>query len=211
MKKTILTILIIASMAITGLFAANYTEGSNAIPGQNAIIEATMTTTPYTFRTQYGEGTLGTSATATENISLDSDASGAYSVKTTASPFSIATIAKGNETSAITVTAIIETGAFIRNSDSQVSTSFPYIANTSAGSTITKLLATESYSYLGTELTTTKYIASSTGTYTRTLRAGAHLAGTLIGQFKLEVKGNDTVAAGNYTSTSIITISADQA
>jgi hypothetical protein len=195
MKKKILASLLIASLAITGLFAYS---------SPKAILDATKADTEYTFAIQYANGTLGDEATATESLVLST------AEVTTGSDFTVATATVGNLGSDITVTAIITTGEFL--GDSSVGSNstpntglFPKIVENVAGNSLA-LISTETFSYGVVSGSTSSYTAANNGSFTRTLLAGRHELNTEIARFKLNYKGNDVITAGDYTSTSTVEI-----
>jgi hypothetical protein len=204
MNKKILSTLLIASIAISGLFANPYSVPE---PNKTAILNASATQANYAFTIQYGtEIASNTSATATEAILLDT-----FDVQTTLESFSIRTASVANESTAISITAVVTTGAFT-NATTGASSSFPFIRNTSTDRIIKARPVTESHSYSAEVVAAPgKYLAPSVGTYTRTLAPGSHEAGTVIASFKLRLRGNDTIGAGIYVSTTTVNVTADEA
>lgn len=190
MNKKIISILLITSLAFTGLFAA-----------KSAILNANKSNTEYSFIIQYNNAGDGDSATAL-GLTLDS------SEQTTPSAFSVETSAKGNVSSISTFTTTVTTAAFLGTSETatETTTSFPFIVYTEADDK-PNLSGNESFSYTATALTGNKYEVASVGTFVRTFRPGVHFAGTIISQFKLSFQGNDEIIAGDYTSTTTIEIS----
>jgi hypothetical protein len=212
MNKKILATLLIASIALTGLFAAPVSQ-----PGKSAILNANKTNLPYTFVMNYGDiaatGGVSTVALAGEGISLDSEDDGSYLPKTTASAFTVSTETKSNVGSRLSIKTTISTGPFIgpgsvtADNSTGTTTSFPFIVDTAASNTLVKILATESYAYA--PIASTEHSQVSAGTYTRSFKPGVHVAGTIVAQFKLSLIGNDDIGAGAYTSTSTIGITVE--
>lgn len=193
MNKKILTSLLIASIAITGLFA--YT-------GKSAILNANKADSDYTFVIKYndaGDNNTSTLDLSTEGIALD------LTEHTTEHSFTVATLAKGNLKDELNITTRITTGPFTGLSSnpggSVVTNSFPFIVDD-----LQAITGPETYSYAQTAQIGAKYSEPSQGVYSRNFRPGVHAANTVIAQFKLSLQGNDTIVAGDYTSTTTIDI-----
>lgn len=191
MNKKILATLLIASIAITGLFATN-----------NAILNANKPDSNYTFIIQYNNA--GTTESAEVNgLTLNK------TEQTTGNAFSIVTSAKGNVHKGLTFTTTVVTGPFIglatNANGSETTNAFPAIKYTADDVTVS-LSGTEAFSYAPITTVGTAFEVLSTGTFTRTFRPGVHPIYTPIAHFKLSFKGNDSVVAGNYTSTTTVEI-----
>jgi hypothetical protein len=189
MNKKILATLLIAAISVTGLFA-----------GKSAILNANKPDSSYTFVIQYNNVGTGDTATAA-GLTLDS------TERITPNAFSIETGSKGNVSGTSTFTTTVTTAAFtgVSATATETTTAFPFIVYTETEDKPT-LVGQETFSYTPGTLSGTKFESASTGTYVRSFNPGVHFAGTVIAQFKLSIKGNDDVVAGDYTSTSTIEI-----
>lgn len=190
MKKTILATLLIASMAVTSIFAYS---------GQSAILNAKKNNIPYTFIIQYNNS--GTSNSASLDSLILSD-----TATTTPEAFTIETSADGNVGSQLQFTTEVTTGEFVEatiGSDATDNTGkYPTIIDDSANITVMPNPETVTY----TAGTDGAYTAASTGSYAVTFNPGKHKSGSEIARFKLSYKGDENIIAGEYRSTSTISI-----
>ncbi|MBK5200667.1 MAG: hypothetical protein JJE21_03940 [Spirochaetaceae bacterium] len=189
MKKKILASLLIASIAITGLFAYQ---------SSNVVLNTTILPNEYTFELQKAGASLGNSYT--EVVPLNSTGG-------TTDNFSVVTIADGNINSRITFKTAITTGQFISTDSSaeiQNTGWYPVIKDYS-GSVNNQRQEVVSFN-------ATDYLADgafkepSLGSYSVEFKPGKHFAGTEIARFALQYKGDDEIVAGSYQSTTIIEI-----
>lgn len=193
--KKLLTTLLIASVAITGLFA--YTSPS-------VILDATAEKTDYTFKLQKlnSEMTSWTDFDGdyTENVILSSTekSTNAYTVSTTAN---------GNMPSDITFTTTVTTGNFKdKGNNADYDTSwYPTIEalTDSATASNTKYSIGEEVSY--DSKVDGAFNSASKGEFSTTFIRGIHNLGTEIARFKLHYKA-ENIAAGTYLSTTTVTI-----
>jgi hypothetical protein len=193
MNKKILSTLLIASMAITGLFAYST---------PTAIINADMNETSYEFSIKYGASAYGDDATATDyNMTLSPTTSAI-----TNSDFTVLSNNIGNLEESISFTATVRTGEFKSNSefaDAHTSLYPIIIGNPTHGGTAS-LPTGDSLSYASDD--DGVYTATNSGVFTRIITPGRHEIGTELARFKLGYKGNDLITAGSYVSTSTIDI-----
>jgi hypothetical protein len=195
MNKKILTMLLIAAIAISNLFA--YTSPS-------VVLLAGKPEVDYNFKVQklnaalndYEDFEIG----QVESIVIESTVG-------TTNAFAISTIADGNMHDEINFSALVTTGEFIGQSTAAIQSGwFPVIEDMSASATTENLIrGNEIVNF--TEVNNGDFIAASTGIYATTFTGGRHQIGTEIARFKLQYKADDDLVAGTYKSTTTITIS----
>ncbi|MGD1823046.1 MAG: hypothetical protein ACPKM0_09850 [Pleomorphochaeta sp.] len=195
--KKLLSTLLVATIAITGLFA--YSSPS-------IILDATAEQTDYTFKLQRLNDSMTSIAgnytsDYTEDITLTSE-------EQTTNAFTVATTAIGNMPSDIGFTTTITTGAFLdANGDSDYNTSwYPTIVELSDSATTTNESDSKGEVVSFKSSASGKFIAQSVGVFSTTFERGVHLLGAEIARFKLSYKADDELAAGTYTSTTTIAI-----
>lgn len=196
MNKKTLSLFLIASITITGLFAA-YTAPSVILTANKAEID-------YQFKVRQLNADLDDftdfNPGDVEKVILNAEGG-------TTNAYAIATIENGNKTNDITFITLITTGEFLEKDDPAVGSGwYPTIEDMSYSFNIT---ATEERPVLinYTEGIAGNYKAASTGTYDAYFRRGRHLAGTEIARFKLKYKADDKLIAGSYISTTTVEIS----
>jgi hypothetical protein len=198
MNKKILTTLLIASIAITGLFAGTYGNGNSA------ILEASQTDIDYTFVMEYNES--GSFADTQTVSGLKLDATGG-----TTDVFDVQTSNDGNLPTSTTFTTTISTGEFVGRADASIKTGWYPTITTSDSVVLRATGSIEGFDYTAetvayTATTSGDFSAPSVGKYVVTFLPGTHNVGSEISSFVLNYKGDVNVAAGQYTSTSVITI-----
>lgn len=186
MKKSILTTLLIAGLAMTATFAAttNYS-------GLTAYIEATMNSSDYTFGINYNGGDYGTEATADESFTLNDDEN-----TTTTNEFIVKTTTEGNLAYDNVVKVTITPAAFVGTSDTATATTtvVPYVVDSSTDNT---------------DITYTAATDATDASFTRTIDLGQNDAGINVAEFELAWLGDNSITAGTYQSTISLAITAN--
>jgi hypothetical protein len=195
MKKSILTTLLIAGLAMTATFAAD----SSAL---TAYINATMDEVAYSFEINYDSSNFGNDATAAgQSLSSGLEStSGAFTVRTAengnleiSTPFTV-TITPDQFVPATTNTNGSDTGVYPIVVDDKTALT---AAETAAGFTYTTANA-------GTAGT-----SGATWSYTKTIPFGEQSANIEMAKFKFQWTGNTSITAGDYESTIAIAIAAN--
>jgi len=174
MKKSILTTLLIAGLAMTATFAADS-------PALTAYINATMDEVTYSFEIGYDSINFGNDATA-EGQSLSSATS------STTGDFTVRTANAGNLSSATTFVVTVTPGEF--KGDSTNAT-----ANTGI---IPAVIVPTS---LDTDVTYAPASDSDAATFSRTIPYGEQAAAIEMAKFNFEWTGDTSITAGDYKST----------
>ena len=186
MKKSIITILLIAGLAMTTTFA-----DTNTYSGLTAYIEAKMNSSDYSFGINYDGGDYGDTATADENFTLN-DASNA----TTTNEFIVKTTTAGNLAYDNVVEVTITPAAFVGTSDTATTTTtvVPYVVDSSSDNT---------------DITYTAATNATDASFSRTIALGQNDAGINIAEFELAWMGDTSITAGTYQSTISLAITAN--
>jgi hypothetical protein len=194
MNKKILSILMVASIALTGLFA--YEAPSVILTAEKAEVD-------YTFKVQKLNAALNDYEDFTdgqaESVTLSSEVG-------TTNAFTIATKANGNMHDDITFTAKVTTGEFIDQSDDKIASGwYPVIVEMAESGTDENFTrGNETITYSSTSLG--DFNTPSIGEFETTFTRGRHLFGTEIARFKLQYKTDDELVAGSYKSTTTVDI-----
>lgn len=199
MNKKALTILLMVSLSITGLFAYS-------VP--TVILSTDVDEINYNFKLQKLNSAMNDytdlSEDYTETVILDS-------TERETNAFTVSTANDGNLHDETTFYVNITTGEFIDKTEANdyiYSGWYPTIIELSES-------ATESNKELGSEVlnyvsgTNGNYTAASTATFSNAFSRGVHEEGVEIARFKLGYKGDNSIVAGTYTSTTIIEITAN--
>ncbi len=184
MKKKLLTSLIVASITITGIFAT-YTSPS-------VILDAVQTELPFVFIMQYNNVGDNSSQTVS-NLLLDSTGG-------TTGVFTIETKEKANSGRRYIFTTKVTTGEFL-DQDSNGIGWYPLIIEKSDD---IPLLAQESASF--EFLIEGSFNTVSEGSFVKNFKPGKHDPGSEIARFELQYKGDYTIRAGSYRSTTTLEI-----
>ena len=187
MKKSILTTLLIAGLAMTTTFA-----DTNTYSGLKAYIKATMNSSDYTFGINYNGGDYGTEATAAdESFTLNDENN-----TTTTNEFIVKTTTEGNLAYDNVVKVTITPAAFLGTSTTatETTTVVPYVVDSlDDNSTITYAAATD----------------ATDASFSRTIALGQNDAGISVAEFKLAWTGDNSITAGTYQSTISLAITAN--
>lgn len=196
MKKQIIATLLIASIAISGIFAA--------YSSPDVILTTTKDAVDYNFKlVDYTAASTYTSGDLTKNVELSSTAS-------TTAAFALATTADGNLASDIEFEVSVETGEFldeaVTGTDGQ-SGWFPVLVNDSSSATAKNdTLFTQDEVVTYESVSDGDYKSSSKAKFTTPFVRGKHVANTEVARFQLSYKADDNLIAGDYKSTTTITI-----
>jgi hypothetical protein len=183
MKKKLLASLLVASIALTGLFA--YTAPS-------VILEAVQAELPFVFILQYND-TGNTSSQTVSNLVLDSTGG-------TTGIFTLETNEKANSGNRYKFTTNITTGEFLGEDTAGIGW-YPVIIEKSID---IPLLSQETVSF--DFLTEGTFNTISVGSFEKNFKPGKHVAGTEIARFQLQYQGDDEIIAGSYRSTTTLEI-----
>ena len=198
MNKKILTILLMVSIGLTGLFA-------NSVP--TVILSTEVDEVDFNFKLQKLNDSM------TDYTDLNDDYVEVVTLDSTereTNAFTVSTANIGNLHDDTTYFVNITTGEFIDETDSSDvlhSGWYPTIIELSESATISNQeLDSEVLNYVsGTD---GNFTTVSTATFSNAFTRGVHQEGVEIARFKLSYKGDDLIVAGTYTSTTQIEISA---
>jgi len=174
MKKSILTTLLIAGLAMTATFAAD----SSAL---TAYINATMAEVAYSFEINYDSSAFGNNATA-DSQSLSSETS------STTGDFIVRTANAGNLSEATTFVVTVTPNEFEGTS-----------TNATANTGIVPAVITPTT--LNGDITYTAASGTDAATYARTISYGENAAEIEMDRFNFQWTGNTSITAGIYKST----------
>jgi len=174
MKKSILTTLLIAGLAMTATFAADPSD-------LKAYINATMDEVAYSFEIGYNSTNFGIDATAAgQSLSSSSESiSGDFTVRTANA---------GNLSKATTFVVTVTPGEF--KGDSTNAT-----ANTGIVPVVTKSTS------LNSAITYADVSGTYNATFSRTIPFGKQEAAIEMAKFNFKWTGNTSITAGTYKST----------
>ena len=195
MKKSILTTLLIAGLAMTATFAAD----SSAL---TAYIKATMAKVDYSFEINYNSGDFDNTATAAgQSLSSSSEStSGAFTVRTSAD---------GNLGTSTPYTVTITPDQFVpatSNTTGSDTGVYPIVVDDKTALTDVETEAGFTYT---TASAGTAGSNGATWSYTKTIPYGEQSANIEMAKFKFQWTGNTSITAGDYISTIAIAIAAN--
>lgn len=196
MKKQIIATLLIASIAISGIFAA-YSSPDVILTTTKEAVDYNFKLVDYTADSSYASGDL------TKTVTLSTTAN-------TTAAFALATTANGNLASDIEFEVSVATGEFL---DEDVTGTagqsgwFPVLVNDALSATTKNAtLFTQNEVVTYAPVSVGDYDSSNTAKFTTPFVRGKHVANTEVARFKLSYKADDNLIAGNYKSTTTITI-----
>lgn len=198
MKKQIITALLITSIAISGIFATDYSA-------PNVILTASKAQQDYSFKVQeISNNTFIDSTTdLTKVVTLNP-------TPTNTNSFTVATTADGNMPNDITFKIDIATGEFLGSDDSSITSGwFPMIIEQAEEANDKNIESKNSETLYYSEGYSDDFSQSNTGTFRTTFSRGKHLLDTEVARFQLQYRADDNLVAGSYTSTTSISISVE--